>query len=66
MKESNKMSSLQFAKSKFLNMDKSKFLNLALGIAKVLRTDVTDRAHVLVQLNRYNPLIKTVSIHLDL
>ena len=42
-------------------MDKTKFINLALAIGKVMRTDVTDRAHILVQLNRYNPVIKTVS-----
>jgi len=42
-------------------MDRTKFFNLAIAIAKVMRTDVTDRAHVLVQLNRFNPIIKTVS-----
>ena len=43
-------------------MDKTKFLNVALAIGKVISTDVADRARVLVQLNRFNPWINTVSV----
>ena len=42
-------------------MDKSRFLNLTIAIGKVISTDVKDRARILVQLNRFNPYINTVS-----
>ena len=45
-------------------MEKAKFLNLAIAIGKVISTDVKDRARILVQLNRFNPYINTVSLNI--
>lgn len=47
-------------------MEKSKFLNLAIAVGKVISTDIKDRARVVVQLNRFNPYINTVSVYIFL